>query len=149
VAENTTPLAEWATALTPKVQAVIRKDPNVNYILPIFDDMAVFATAGIRQAGAQDRVKTAALDGTPAALKVIQEGDIYTANPGQPAGWVGWAAVDQAMRVMLGEEPGAPAIPHRLLNDENLEGIDVEDIDAPYGNPEYREGFRELWGLGG
>jgi ribose transport system substrate-binding protein len=149
IQENTTPLAEWATALTPKAQSAIRRDPNLNYILPIFDDMAVFVTAGIRQAGAQDRVKTAALDGTPAALKLVQEGDIYTANPGQPTGWLGWAAVDQAMRVMLGQKPGDPTIPHRLLTKENLQGVNVDDIDAPYGNPAYKEGFRKLWGLGG
>jgi ribose transport system substrate-binding protein len=145
---NTTPLAEWATALTPKAQSVIRKNPNLNYILPIFDDMGVFITAGIQQAGAGDRVKVAALDGTPAALKVIQDGDVFTANPGQPTGWLGWHALDQAMRLMLGEKPGDPEIPSRLLDDENLQGIDVEDIDAPYGNPKYREGFKKLWGLG-
>jgi ribose transport system substrate-binding protein len=144
---NTTPLAEWATALTPKAQSVVRKNPNLNYILPIFDDMGVFITAGVQQANAADRVKVAALDGTPAALKVIQEGDVFTANPGQPTGWLGWHALDQAMRLMLGEKPGNPEIPSRLLDDENLQGVDVEDVDAPYGKPKYREGFRQLWGL--
>ncbi|MFL5838926.1 MAG: sugar ABC transporter substrate-binding protein [Thermoleophilaceae bacterium] len=144
---NTTPLAEWATALTPKAQSTVRKNPNLNYILPIFDDMGVFITAGIQQAGASDRVKVAALDGTPAALKVIQDGDVFTANPGQPTGWLGWHALDQAMRLMLGDKPGNPEIPSRLLDDENLKGVDVENIDAPYGNPKYREGFRQLWGL--
>jgi ribose transport system substrate-binding protein len=144
---NTTPLADWATALTPKAQAVVRKNPNLNYILPIFDDMGVFVTAGVQQAGVGDRVKVAALDGTPAALKVIQEGDVFTANPGQPTGWLGWHALDQAMRLMLGQKPGNPEIPSRLLDDENLKGVNVDDIDAPYGNPKYREGFRQLWGL--
>jgi ribose transport system substrate-binding protein len=149
VTENTTPLAEWATALTPKAQTVIRGNPELNYMLPIFDDMGIFLTAGIRQAGAADKVKVAALDGTPAALQLIQEDDIFSANPGQPTGWLGWHALDQAMRGMLGEEPGDPVIPNRLLDDSNLEGVDVEDIDAPYGDPQYKEGFRELWGLGG
>jgi len=149
VTENTTPLAEWATALTSKAQSTIRRNPNLNYMLPIFDDMGIFLSAGIRQAGAADRVKVAALDGTPAALKLIQEDDVFTANPGQPTGWLGWHALDQAMRGMLDEEPGDPVIPSRLLDDSNLEGVDVDDIDAPYGDVRYREGFRELWGLGG
>lgn len=148
VGENTTPLAEWATALTPKAQSTIRRNPNLNYLLPIFDDMGIFLAAGIRQAGAADRVKVAALDGTPAALKLIQEDDVFTANPGQPTGWLGWHALDQAMRGMLDQEPGDPVIPTRLLDDSNLEGVDVDDIDAPYGDLKYREGFRELWGLG-
>jgi ribose transport system substrate-binding protein len=149
VTENTTPLAEWATALTPKGQSVIRRNPNINYLLPIFDDMGIFLSAGIRQAGAADRVKVAALDGTPAALKLIQEDDVFTADPGQPTGWLGWNALDQVMRGMLGKKPGNPVIPSRMLDDSNLGGVDVDDIDAPYGNPKYREGFRKLWGLGG
>lgn len=147
VDQNTTPLAEWATALSPKAQSVVRRNPELNYILPIFDDMGIFITAGIRQVNAGDRVKVAALDGTPAALELIKEDEIFTANPGQPTGWLGWHALDQVMRGMLGEEPGNPEIPLRLLTDENLEGVDAEDIDAPYGDPKYREGFRELWGL--
>jgi ribose transport system substrate-binding protein len=147
VESNTTPLAEWSTALTPKTQSTLRSNPNANYLLPIFDAMGIFVTAGVRQSG-NDDVKVAAMNGTPAALQLIQEDEIFTADPGAPVGWVGWHALDQAMRGMLGEEPGDPEIPSRLLDASNLEGVDVEDIDAPYGDPKYREGFRELWGLG-
>jgi ribose transport system substrate-binding protein len=147
VEENTTPLAEWSTALTPKAQSTLRSNPDANYFLPIFDAMGIFVTAGIRQAGSDD-VSVASINGTPAALALIQEDDIFTADPGAPVGWVGWHALDQAMRGMLGKEPGDPEIPSRLLDDSNLEGVDVNDIDAPYGDPKYREGFRQLWGLG-
>jgi ribose transport system substrate-binding protein len=146
---NTTPLAEWSTALTGKAQAVVRKNPQLNYTLPIFDAMGIFITAGIRQANAGDRVKVASINGTPAALELVSEGDIFTANAGAPVGWVGWHAADQAMRLMLGRKPGDPTIPSRLLTTDNLKGVDVKDIDAPYGDPKYREGFRELWGLRG
>jgi ribose transport system substrate-binding protein len=147
VESNTTPLAEWSTALTPKTQSTLRSNPNANYLLPIFDAMGIFVTAGVRQSG-NDDVRVAAMNGTPAALQLIQEDDIFTADPGAPIGWVGWHALDQAMRGMLREEPGDPEIPSRLLDDSNLEGVDVEDTDAPYGDPTYREGFRELWGVG-
>ena len=147
VESNTTPLAEWSTALTPKAQSTLRSNPDANYLLPIFDAMGIFITAGVRQSGSDD-VKVAAMNGTPAALQLIQEDDIFTADPGAPVGWVGWHALDQAMRGMLGEEPGDPEIPSRLLDDSNLEGVDVEDIDAPYGDPKYRDGFRGLWGIG-
>lgn len=148
IEENTTSLAEWSTALTPKTQSTLRRNPNANYLLPIFDAMGIFVSAGVRQAGGADRVKVASINGTPAALKLIQDDDTLTADPGAPVGWIGWHALDQAMRGMLGEEPGDPEVPSRLLDDQNLEGVDVDDIDAPYGNPEYREGFRRLWGVG-
>jgi ribose transport system substrate-binding protein len=149
VSQNSTPLAEWSTALTGKAQAAIRENPDLNYILPIFDNMAIFITAGIQQAGASDRVQNASFNGTPAALELIQQDGVFTADPGQPNGWLGWHVVDQALRGMLGEQPSDPRIPIRFLDDANLEGVDVNDIDAPYGdNLGYEEGFRQLWGVG-
>ena len=149
VSQNSTPLAEWSTALTGKAQAAIRENPDLDYILPIFDNMAIFITAGIQQAGAADRVKNASFNGTPAALQLIQQDDVLTADPGQPNGWLGWHVVDQALRGMLGEQPSDPRIPIRFLDDANLEGVDVNDIDAPYGDDlGYEEGFSQLWGVG-
>jgi ribose transport system substrate-binding protein len=148
VSETSIPLTEWATKLTPNAQSIIRKNPDLNYILPIFDDMGIFVTAGIRQAGAAGKVHTAALDGTPAALKLVAQGDVFTADPGQPNGWLGWHTLDQAMRGMLKLKPGDPEIPVRFFDKEDLKGVDVNDIDAPYGNPDYRGGFKKLWGVG-
>ena len=149
VSENSTPLAEWSTALTGKSQDVIRSNPELNYILPIFDNMAIFITAGIEQAGAGDRVNDASINGTPAALQLIQDGEVFTADVGQPNAWLGWHVVDQGLRGMLGLKPSDPAIPIRFLDKESLEGVDVEDLDAPYGdNLGYEEGFKQLWGTG-
>jgi ribose transport system substrate-binding protein len=147
VRQNDTPLAQWATALTGKAQSEIRSNPDVNYLLPIFDGMGIFVTAGINQAGAADRVKNASFNATPAALKLIQNGDPLTADPGQPNGWTGWAALDQALRGMLGEEPGDPVIPQRYFDAENLEDVNVDDEAELFGNPDYKGGFRELWGV--
>jgi ribose transport system substrate-binding protein len=148
VDENDTPLAEWSTALTPKAISVIRENPDANYLLPIFDGMGIFVHAGILQARAGDRVKVAAFNGTPAALELILEGDTFTGDPGQPNGWLGWHAVDQALRGMLGLDPGNPEIPIRFFDDENLADVDVNDLDEPYGDPDYRNGFKQLWGVG-
>jgi ribose transport system substrate-binding protein len=145
--ETSVPLTEWATNLTPTTQSIIRKNPDLNYILPIFDDMGIFVTAGIRQAGAAGKVHTAALDGTPAALKLVQQGDVFTADPGQPNGWLGWHTLDQAMRGMLKLDPGNPEIPVRFFDKEDLKGVNVNDIDTPYGSPDYRGGFKKLWGV--
>lgn len=145
VMQNDTPLAEWATALTGKAQSEIRRDPNVNYLLPIFDGMAIFVTAGINQAGSSGKVKNASFNATPAALKLIQNGDPLTADPGQPNGWTGWAALDQAMRGMLRLRPANPVIPQRYFDASNLKGVNVNDEAALFGRPKYQAGFRKLW----
>jgi ribose transport system substrate-binding protein len=148
VAENSTPLAEWATALSGKAQSEVTRNPNANYFLPIFDDMAIFVTAGVRQAGATGRVKVASFNGTPAALKFVQEGDVFVADPGQSNNWIGWHSIDQAMRGMLGAKPSNPEIPIRFFDETNLRDVNVDDIDALYGNPQFRDGFTQLWGVG-
>jgi ribose transport system substrate-binding protein len=145
VDENSTPVAEWQTRLPGLAQSEIRENPDVNYLLPLYDGMGIFVTSGVRQAGA-DNVKVASFNATPPGLELVQEGDIFTANPGQPPGWLAWGGLDQAMRGMLGEEPADPKVPLRFFDQENLEGVDVEDQDALFGD-EFRDGFRQLWGV--
>lgn len=145
VEENSTPVAEWQTRLPGLAQSEIRRNPEVNYLLPLYDGMGIFVTAGVRQAGVDD-VKVASFNAAPAALELVQQGDIFTADPGQPPGWLAWGGLDQAMRGMLDEEPADPRLPLRFFDDENLEGVDVEDQDALFGS-EFRDGFRELWGV--
>jgi ribose transport system substrate-binding protein len=148
VTEEDTPLAEWSTGLTKKAESVLRRSPDIDYVLPIFDAMALFVAPGIEATGKAGEVKVASFNGTPAALKVVQDGGTLTADPGQPNGWAGWLAVDQAMRGILGLEPGNPEVPIRFFDEENLAGVDVEDEEAVYGKPGYRDGFKRLWGLG-
>lgn len=144
---NDTPLAQWATKLTPKAESEIRRDGSVNYLTPIFDGMAIFVTAGVDQAGAGSRVKVAAFNATPAALQLIQNGATMTADPGQPNGWTGWAALDQAMRGMLGLKPANPEVPIRYFDKANLKGVNVKSEAALFGDPDFRGGFKKLWGL--
>jgi ribose transport system substrate-binding protein len=142
-------LADWATKITPLAQSIVRRDPNVNYILTIFDDMAIFATAGVNQAGASDRVKVAGFNGTPAALKLIQTGHVFTADAGQPQEWQGWHVLDQVMRGMLKKKPGNPVMPIRYFDDQTLKGLNTNSQASLYGNPAFKQGFKKLWGIKG
>lgn len=148
VDENTTPTAEWQTRLPSLAQSEIRKNPNANYFLPLYDGMGIFVTSGVRQAGAEDKVKVASFNAAPAALELVKKGPIFTADPGQVPGWMALGALDQAMRGMLGEEPGDPKVPSRFFDKENLQGVDVKNQDALFGT-DHESGFRELWGVQG
>src|SRR5699024_1686801 len=54
-----TPLSEWTTELTGLTTTIVRGQPEVNYLLPIYSDMGIFVTAGIQQTGQTDRVGVA------------------------------------------------------------------------------------------
>ena len=39
-----TPVTEWATKIQPSVQAALLADPEVNYVLPVYDSMSRIAS---------------------------------------------------------------------------------------------------------
>jgi ribose transport system substrate-binding protein len=140
------PLDQWGTGTAPLVVSAIGGDPELNYILPIFDGMGLFAASGVQQAGAEGRVHVASFNASSAALAMIRDGDVFAADPGQSNRWAAWATVDQALRGMLDEEPADPALPVRYFDDEVLADTDIADDVALFGD-DYQDGYRELWGL--
>lgn len=146
VTENSTPTADWQTKLPGLAASEVRRNPKANYFLPLYDGQSIFVVSGVQQAGAAGKVKVVGFNATPAALKLIQTGNILTADPGQANSLMAWQGLDQAMRGMLKMEPGNPEVPVRFFDKENLEGVDVNDEDALFGG-EYREEFQKLWGV--
>lgn len=145
-----TPLAEWSTAITGLTTTIVRSHPEVNYLLPIYSDMGIFAAAGVQQAGATGRVHIASFNGTPAAQALVKKGDIYAANTAQDNEWIGWAVVDQAMRGMLKQEPANPISPVRYVATKDLKNVDTSSskaLSTALFGDDYKQGFLKLWGL--
>lgn len=145
-----TPLSQWSTGITGLTTTIVRSHPDVNYLLPIYSDMGIFAAAGIQQAGATGRVHIGSFNGTPAAQALVKNGSVYTDNTAQDNDWIGWAVVDQCMRGMLGMEPAHPIAPIRYVATKDLQGVDTSSTvtlsEALFGN-DYKQGFLKLWGL--
>jgi ribose transport system substrate-binding protein len=145
-----TPVTEWGTRIRPEVQSALQADPNVNWVLPIYDSMSLGAEAGIRAAGKANDVRIASYNGTPAILKLIQAGDIMAANMGENINWLGWANMDQAFRILADGpiiEDGLEGTPLRVFDDSNVADTgNPPTPDKGYGEA-YVEGYRKLWGL--
>lgn len=145
-----TPLAEWSTGITGLTTTIVRSHPEVNYLLPIYSDMGIFAAAGIQQAGATGKVHIASFNGTPAAQALVKKGDIYAVNTAQDNEWIGWAVVDQAMRGMLKMEPANPISPVRYVATKDLKNVDTSSstaLSTALFGDDYKQGFLKLWGL--
>lgn len=144
-----TELMSWSTELQGQASSAVRSDPDVNFVLPIYDAMTLFASSGIRQSGVRD-VQMASFNGTAPALDLVREGDIAVANIAQNNDWAAWAAVDQAMRGMLGMDPADPVLPTRYLTTADLDAESTRSQEAAneanFGTA-YRDGYLELWGL--
>ena len=141
------PFPEWGTKIQPGVQSAVVADPTINYILPIYDNMATFVIPALRITNKQGTVKIATFNGSPGMLDLQRQGDIEM-NVGESLGWWGMAGVDADMRVLCGQPKVTnPHTPLLIFDKDNLATAGVPaDYDKGYGNV-HVDGFLKLWGL--
>lgn len=141
--------SSWPTNIAPQTESIVRANPNVNYILTAADTMGIFATSGIRQAGDAGKVSVLGVDGSgPATLALTKDGSVMKADPGSSPAWLGWAALDQAMRAMLHMAPADPTVPYRWIDSKALSGANTSDLSTVYGTS-FVAGYKQLWGVSG
>ncbi|QWC84486.1 sugar ABC transporter substrate-binding protein [Nocardioidaceae bacterium] len=141
------PVAQWSTQVQGLVQSALLKDPEINAVLPIYDSISLYAAPGIAQAAGGRDVQIYTFNGTPAILKMIEDGSVAV-NVAESPDWVAHVNIDVAFRAMLGADPiPGETGPLRLVDESNV---------ADFGNPpspsegfgdEYPDAFFELWGL--
>ena len=140
---------EWATRLPVLTRSVLTKYPDLNYMIPVVDAMALSMVPAIKQAGAADKVKIATFNGTPAVEKLVAAGDVVGADVGGANMWEAWAYIDQALRVMTDMEPVDQKVPLRMIDTSNIGEIDINEPDqlSWYGTDAATTGYKELWGV--
>ena len=143
-----TAIADVATRIQPQVQSALVKDPNINYVIALYDSAeAPFVVAGIRQAGAKGRVKVVTFNGTPSVLKMVKAGDVEM-DVGESLDWISYGIMDQVMRLAGGLEPVKdPKLPIRIFDAENVDETGTPPTDSEGYGDGYRDGYMKLWGL--
>lgn len=143
------PVAEWATKIQSEVQSALSADPTIDFVLPIYDSMSLYAQSGIKAAGKTGQVEISSVNGTPAVLKIQQDDGIVTMNVGESIPWLAWATMDQAGRLLLGYDPvpnGAQQTPLKLITADNIDETGTPpQPDKGYGTA-YVTGYEALWG---
>jgi len=139
------PIPEWATKITPSVQAALAADPDINFVLTIYDSMAQFVIPAIRLTGRTDQVRIAAGDGTPFALDLVRTGQIDM-DVGSSVGWIGYAGLDASMRMLCGLAPVDDLnTPLRIFDKSNAASAGVPaTYNDGYGDS-FVAGFLKLW----
>jgi ribose transport system substrate-binding protein len=142
------PSAQW-NQLTTKTASFIRANPDVDYIVPDFDGMVIFALPGVHSAGAQDKVKIVSFNATPSVMKALKNKDVVVAETGGPNLLQGWAFADQALRVAAGSPPLPDiGVKDRLFTASNIGSIDLGAQESTwYGNTDYVNAYKKLWGV--
>ncbi len=143
-------VADWQTRLGPTTRSALLADPEANYVIPIYDGMMLNVLPAVEQANADDRVKLGTLNATPAVMEFLEAGRIEM-NIGESNPWLAWAAVDQTLRALVGDEPVQDEhVPLRVFTSENFpSGVgDPKDPSTWYGSADFKAEYRTLWGIG-
>ncbi|AWB93835.1 sugar ABC transporter substrate-binding protein [Aeromicrobium chenweiae] len=141
------PVSQWSTQIQGQVQSALLKDPKINAVLPMYDNMALYAAPGIKQAAPTRDIKIYTFNGTPAILKMVKDGSVAV-NVAENPDWVAYVNIDVAFRAMLGEDPiKGETGPLRLIDASNVgETGNPPQSGKGFGN-EYPDAFLKLWGL--
>lgn len=144
-------IPDWSTKIQPIVQSEILRNPDLNYVIPIFDGMTQFVAPAITITNARDRVKIATFNGTPFVLKMIQDGQVEV-DIGEDTRWIGKSYIDTYMRAMGGLDlpkftSDRPATTIYFFDKNNVHTAGTPPKPATGYGTEYLDGYRKLWGL--
>ena len=93
------PIPEWGTKIKPAVQSAIVADPDLTYVVCIYDSMSQFVTPAIDATNSADQVKVIGFNGTPFVVDLVREGKVEM-DIGDSLNWAGMAIADAEMRLI-------------------------------------------------
>ncbi|MFH5821454.1 sugar ABC transporter substrate-binding protein [Georgenia sp. AZ-5] len=135
------------------VSSAMVRDPDITHVQAEFDVTVQPTVQGLQSAGKTDGVKIISGDGTLAVLQMLGEGRFVAGASGVNLDALGWYGADQVLRMMSGS-PSVQnlAFPYkRLFTAENVDELDLtaegESSGSWYGANDYKEGFKQLWGV--
>jgi ribose transport system substrate-binding protein len=126
-------------------QTLLRRDPDITFVLPTYDAQAIYVVPAIKAANFSNPVEVIGSDAVPSNLDWIRQGNIQIADVGEPELWLGWAALDEVARGMLGLPVVDEQIPLRLFVANDLKSPSNDENDLFGGD--YRAQYKKLWGL--
>ena len=151
-------ISEAATSLGPSVQTdlanvastALLRDPDIGYIIPPFDDFALFVQTGLSQSGAAGaKVKTAGFNAVLTQVTNLKRGGTPLAiDLGGPNQWFAYAVIDNVLRSLTGQ----PAIHdykigYEIFDHANTQSIDTsKEVAKDWYGVDYAELFKPIWG---
>lgn len=126
-------------------QTLLRRSPDIGMVLPTYDAQAIYVVPAIKAANFDNPVDVIGSDAVPSNLDWIRQGNIQIADVGEPETWLGWAALDEVARGMLGLKAVDEQIPLRLFTADNLKGVSNEENELFGGD--FEAAYKKLWGL--
>lgn len=141
------PCNEWADKIQTEVTTALQSDPDVDYIIAIYDSQTDFIIPAVELAGKTGQVKIIGFNGTPQVIDNVRNG-LVEMTIGENLFADACAAIDTIGRLEAGLEiPVDTKIPLYIWTSENAEEAGVPaEYSKGYGEA-WQKGYAELWGL--
>jgi ribose transport system substrate-binding protein len=142
--------AEQLNLLPSAIDTALVKDPGIDYIFTEFDEDMTAAVSALQQSTSGAKIKISSATGLLPDLQRIKDGSYQYADAGNNPAFVGWASLDQLMRMMLKMSPiDDEWVPVRLFDASNVDSLSLTAAafqnGAWYGNTTYQQTFESLW----
>lgn len=121
----------------------VTANPDTEYVFLPFDPAAVSVTEALESAGITD-VKVCGVLGNEEMISLIRQGAVAAATAAYDNVYLGFATVDQAIRVLNDQElvdPRGENLPYAIVDATNL----PEEGSEWSPNMEYESKFYQLW----
>jgi ribose transport system substrate-binding protein len=143
------PIPDWATATTPDLEAALKADPKINFVLPNFDSQTEFVIPALNSLGLTGKVGMDGFNGTPAILSLVKKGTV-SMDVSEDVAWAGAATVDSILRVLGKVKPHSGTInehiPLRVFDSSNVKQLG-STINFGSGFGGAQQGYLKLWGV--
>lgn len=144
-------IAEWPK-LQPLTYAELLRNPDVNYVVSVYDSEAHYIIPAVNQAGRSDTVKVAGYNASVEQMQQLKKSQGIFADVGSDHTSVAWAEADQVLRLLAGLPPvRVQASRTRVFTESNINSIDVSIkgfySGRWYGPTDFKAKYLKLWGL--
>jgi ribose transport system substrate-binding protein len=143
------PTTQWATGVKNEVTSGVQRNPNLNYVIPIYDAMSQFAFSGLQVAGKANKIGMATFNGTPFALEMVSKGQLQM-NLGENEDWIALAMLDADMRAATDQkvpDKDYDKAPLLVFTKDNVANAGTPPTASDGYGDAYKAGFDKLWGL--
>jgi ribose transport system substrate-binding protein len=126
------------------------RNPGVTYGFPEFDFFEPLFASGIQTSG--HKITIVSTDNALSDMQEIKAGTGQVADAGGNRNYLGWAAVDRLLRMILHKPaPVSITVPVRIFDSTNIGTIQLTQAAALsgqwYGPTTYQQQFLRLWGV--
>lgn len=140
----------WSSQIQTEVQSALVQDPNINYVICLYDSMTTYVVPALLSAGKAGEVGLTGFNGTPGPMELVAEGSV-SLDVGQDIVWAAYGTVDTALRALAEIEPNTGLvnqnIPLRAFDSSNIDDAgNPPSLTEGYGTVAV-DGYEDLWGI--